>query len=300
MSRWVLVADASASAGLGHVARSSALAGALRELGAEVEAHGLGASSAMTVDDVEWAPLDDLEGVEAGALVLDSYTVAPGVPARIARRGKLAMFLDGGEAAPGTALAVDVGAAGEPDERHLVGLRFACLRRMFRERPPATVRDAAESVLVATGGGDATAGGPGLARAAAQALPDARVRLLRGPYASGDVPPEVEAVAATPETAGLLAEHDIVITAGGQTLLEAAACGVPAVVVPSADNQLGNAARVEEAGAAQVLPSSAEGLAEALRSLAPDAERRREMATAGQAAVDGLGARRVAERLVAL
>ena len=133
--------------------------------------------------------------------------------------GKAGVFLDGGDAPPGTALVVDVGAAGEPDGRRLVGLRFACLRRMFRERPPATVRDAAESVLVATGGGDVTAGGPGLARAAAEALPDARVRLLRGPYASGDVPPEVEAVAATPDTAGLLAEHDIVITAGGQTLV---------------------------------------------------------------------------------
>lgn len=300
MTSWTLVADAGPSVGLGHLARSSALAGALRELEIEVVTLGLGAPTPVTIDGVEWSPTRDLDGLEAEAVVLDSYSVAAEVPARLARTGTLALFLDGEVPPKDAALVVDVGGAGEPDERLLLGLRFACLRRQFRDLPAADTRETVESVLVTTGGGDPDGIGTALAQVAAEALPVARVGLLRGPYAGGVVPAGVEVVSAAADTAALLRGADIVVTAGGQTLLEAAACGTPAVVVPSADNQLGNAARVREAGAARVLPSSAEGLSEALRALASDAGGRRDMAARGQAAVDGRGAHRVAERIAAL
>lgn len=300
MTSWVVAADAGASAGLGHLARSSALAVALRGTGSEVVALCLGAAEPLTLDGVEWAPADDLGGLAGAAVVLDSYTAPAEVSRRLAQAGTLAMFLDGGTPPEEAMLVVDVGAGGESDRRWLRGLRFACLRRQFQDLPPAATRDAVDFVLVATGGGDPGGRGAGLARTAAGVLADARVGLLRGPHAQGAVPAGVEAVAATADTAALLCEADIVITAGGQTLLEAAACGTPAVVVPSAENQLGNAARVREAGAAWVLPSSADGLSDALRGLAADPALRREMAARGQAAVDGRGAHRVAERLAAL
>jgi spore coat polysaccharide biosynthesis predicted glycosyltransferase SpsG len=302
MNRVDVVADSGRAAGLGHLARSSAIAGALVDRGFAVMAHAMGAPAPASFDEVRWERLQDLAGLpaEAAVVVLDSYVAPAEARERLARKTLLAVLNDGGEAPEGARLIVDVGARDRPDERWLCGPRFACLRRPFQRLPPRVVRDEVTAILIATGGGDPGGKGATLAERAARAIPTASVRLLRGPYTQGPAPAGAELVSSPSSTADVLIDSDLVVTAAGQTLLEAAACGTPALLVPSAANQMGNARAMTEAGAARLLGPSGDGLERELQRLTANRELRRRMARAAQAAVDGQGAARVAERLAAL
>jgi spore coat polysaccharide biosynthesis predicted glycosyltransferase SpsG len=86
---------------------------------------------------------------------------------------------------------------------------------------------------------------------------------------------------------------DIVITAAGQTALEAAATGAATVAIPFVDNQRRQAARLAEAGAA--IAAEPHGAVAAARKLD-----RAALAQAGQAAIDGYGALRIAFAIAAL
>ncbi|MCB0965168.1 MAG: GNAT family N-acetyltransferase, partial [Acidimicrobiales bacterium] len=81
----------------------------------------------------------------------------------------------------------------------------------------------------------------------------------------------------------------------GSTAWELALHGVPAALVPVADNQVPVAAAVAAAGAAVAVDGLDPGvLAATVRDLAADRTRRRAMAAAGRSLVDGRGATRVA------
>jgi spore coat polysaccharide biosynthesis predicted glycosyltransferase SpsG len=128
-----------------------------------------------------------------------------------------------------------------------------------------------------------------VARAAA---PDAVVAVTAGSLAGRDAPDGVELVPPAASLRDELLAADLVVTAAGQTSLEAAATGAPAVVVPMAPNQRPNAAALSAAGAAVVGDPR-----EAISELVADAGRRAALARAAQAVVDGQGARRIAAAL---
>jgi spore coat polysaccharide biosynthesis predicted glycosyltransferase SpsG len=86
----------------------------------------------------------------------------------------------------------------------------------------------------------------------------------------------------------------MVVCLAGQTALEAACLGVPAVVVAAVDNQRPNARHLAATGAAVAVDLDDGALAEAIAGLAGDRERRVRMARAARAAIDGFGALRVA------
>jgi spore coat polysaccharide biosynthesis predicted glycosyltransferase SpsG len=208
--------------------------------------------------------------------------------AALAARAPLAFIHDIGAIPPKTALVI--GAAG------LGGLRHACLRAPFWGLPERRVRDRVERVVVTTGGGALRDAAVPLARAVRSALPDAAVRLVRAPNATFEPPPGVELIDGP---ASLLEEFlaaDVVVTAAGQTALEAAATGAATIALPLVDNQQGNAAALAAAGAAVVVEP--DGLDDALASL--DRGRREALARAAQGAVDGYGALRIAFRVAAL
>ncbi len=100
-----------------------------------------------------------------------------------------------------------------------------------------------------------------------------------------------------------LAEHDMAVGSGGVGLLERMAAGVPSVTVVAAENQRRRVAWAAGAGATAdagaVAELDANMLADEIRRLADDVERRRAMAATGRALIDGRGAERVAERLLA-
>ena len=83
------------------------------------------------------------------------------------------------------------------------------------------------------------------------------------------------------------------VTAAGQSALEAAATGAATVAVPLAPNQWPNARALEQAGAAVI--AEPDEVVAAVGGLDREA-----LAAAGQRAVDGYGALRIAWRLARL
>jgi spore coat polysaccharide biosynthesis predicted glycosyltransferase SpsG len=280
-----MVADGGPRVGLGHLARSSAVAVGLQVRGVEVRAYAYGADAPRTVDGIEWVPY---ERRPAGPIVLDSYTL----PA--AELAPLAVFHDEGEL-PDAALVIKSGAA-VPDPHVLAGLRHAPLRAPYWGLPERTVRESVQRVLVTTGGGALVAAGVQLAAVARDALPGASVALVRGPLADFEPPSGVEVVHAPASLLDELRAADVVVSAAGQTALEAAATGVATVALALAHNQRPQANALADAGAAVVCEP--EQVGDTLRAL--DAARRAALAEAGQRAVDGFGALRIAFRIAEL
>jgi UDP-2,4-diacetamido-2,4,6-trideoxy-beta-L-altropyranose hydrolase len=134
-----------------------------------------------------------------------------------------------------------------------------------------------------------------VARAVRDALPGVEVRLVRGPQAGFPDPPGIRVLHQPPALLGPLLGADLAVTAAGNSLLEAAAVGVPTLALVMADNQLPGARALAEAGATQLCdPASPDAVAAAVRRLAGDRRLRREQAERGRALVDGHGALRVA------
>jgi spore coat polysaccharide biosynthesis predicted glycosyltransferase SpsG len=202
---------------------------------------------------------------------------------------------DEGDPPAGAALVLAMGGIEGPEV--LSGLRHAPLRTPFWGLPERRVRDRVERVLVTTGGGAVQDAGVQLAGALRTALPDVAVALVRGPAASFDAPPGVELVDAPSSLLHELLAADVVVTAAGQTSLEAAATGAATIALPLVANQRRNADALAAAGAAVVVE-----LVEVERVVAAfgDPEPRAALARAAQLAVDGHGALRIAFRVAAL
>ena len=305
-----LAADASASAGLGHLARSSALACALSARGVAVRCHALGAGGPITFDDVVWEPCRDLESIAAAApaaLVLDSYAVGADAAAEVVR-APVVVFYDGRAAPTRAALIIASGPPPEPMDpargsaEVLTGLAHAPLRRAFWGLPRRIPREPVARVLVTTGGGDVANAAAQWAAAAGLALPGATVALVRGPHARSAPPAGVELVEGARSLLGELQRADLVVSAAGQTALEAAAVGVPTIALPLVANQRGNAAALAQARAALVVDPAEGELCDRVAALAADHLERCALSARAQERVDGYGALRIAyavERLAA-
>jgi spore coat polysaccharide biosynthesis predicted glycosyltransferase SpsG len=297
-----IVADGGEHAGLGHISRSSSVAVALRARGATVRCHAFGAAEPTVRDGVEWTPLDDpLEAAgDEAAMLIDSYTLGDEASEQIAAGRPTAVMLDEGDAPVAAAIVVAPGypprASGQ-GPLWLAGPRHACLRPGFwglPERGPAPER--VERVLVTTGGGDPGGVAERLAAAVRDAVPPGtNVALVRGPYAPATAPEGVELVHAPDSLLEQLASADLVVTAGGQTLLEAAAVGTPAIVVPLVANQRAQAEALAERGAARA--AALDDVPTAVAAIAADAAARTSLSAAAQRAIDGHGALRVAYAL---
>jgi UDP-N-acetylglucosamine--N-acetylmuramyl-(pentapeptide) pyrophosphoryl-undecaprenol N-acetylglucosamine transferase len=104
-----------------------------------------------------------------------------------------------------------------------------------------------------------------------------------------------------------LAAADLAVARAGGSVLELAAAGLPAVLVPyphaSADHQTANARHMERAGAAVVVPDAeldGRRLAQEVAALLRDERRLAEMAAAARAASKPDAAERIAEDLLRL
>jgi spore coat polysaccharide biosynthesis predicted glycosyltransferase SpsG len=300
----IVVADGGREAGLGHVTRSSGLAVALRELGVASRCLALGAEEPLEHDGVPWEPLvrlGDAPFDAAAVLVLDSYRLGAAEMKAVPQAVPVVVLQEHFPAPPRAALVVSAGAEGAPDPRRLAGLEYVSLRPALRSAPERVVSNRIRRALVTTGGGDAVPGlGARLSAAARDALPEASVSLVRGPFGTGGAPPGVELLDAPESLRAPLLEADVVVTTAGQTLLEAAALGTPSATVVAVENQRPQALRLAKLGATHLLELSADKLTALLRRLDASPEERRELARNARAAVDGRGAERVAKRIAAL
>jgi spore coat polysaccharide biosynthesis predicted glycosyltransferase SpsG len=226
--------------------------------------------------------------------VLDSYELDAAV---LSAGVAVVAMHDYGTPIASASLVVSPAGVGERDG-YLCGFRYVSLRPLFWGLPERVPREEVETVLVTAGGGRAAKGGAALATAARTALPDARVRLVVPSGTRG--PDTVETLEAPASLLDALLECDLVVTAGGQTLLEALAAGAPCVAVSMVENQRRQTERLASEGA--IVLAEPEGVGPAVAALAADAERRCDLARKGQELVDGFGALRIAfhvERLAA-
>lgn len=293
----MFIADAGPEAGLGHVSRSSALAVALRCRGVEGDCYARGSDEPFDCDGICWSPMpnDQPLEVEGGIVVVDSYRLPLNELQKAAESSRLVMMHDHGVLPSGTALVVSP--ASEPrSAAWLGGFQYVPLRPGFWGLPDRDVDDQVRRVLVTTGGGKFDEVGLEVAGSIASALPGAEVMLVRGPHARASRGPEgVVVLAALDSLLHPLLWADLVVTAGGQTMLEAAAAGTPSIGLALVDNQGPQLSRLSELRAVHAVdPRDSNGVVAAAIGLAGDAEARRDQSRRSQAAIDGYGALRVA------
>ena len=106
----------------------------------------------------------------------------------------------------------------------------------------------------------------------------------------------------TDRMATIIKQCDLAITAGGSTCYELARCGVPAIVLSIAENQIAIARSFHENGSMIWLGDTdsvpVQMLTIEIQKLVNDSALRKRMAAASRALVDGQGAKRIARRLL--
>lgn len=247
---------------------------------------------------IPWQADAPAPGPAPDLLVLDTYDRAGWQ--RVAALGdrRLVAFEDALLDPAAADLVIAPEAASDPDSRVLGGLRFACLRRPFWDVGPRQIQDSPRRVLITTGGGDLGGLGRRLAERLRKRLPAIELELVWGPGFGGDPPSGVTVLDRPPSLLEPLLRADAVVCAGGQTMLEAAATGAPALVIEGAPNQ-----RAQIAGLAAreaIVPVGEEEAPAALERLLESASLRRQLSTRAQEAIDGRGALRIAAELEAL
>jgi spore coat polysaccharide biosynthesis predicted glycosyltransferase SpsG len=178
----------------------------------------------------------------------------------------------------------------------LAGSPYALVVAPGRTVRPCAAGGALKRVLVTTGAADARGVGPEIAGAIRAALPDAEVRLVIGPWGAQTAPDGVVVINAPSSLAEEMAAAQIVVCAGGVTLLEACRLARATVAVTLAENQRTAVEYLQRVGA--VLSTAAEDVASAVAELARDAGARRALSRTAAEVIDGLGPARVAEALV--
>jgi spore coat polysaccharide biosynthesis predicted glycosyltransferase SpsG len=259
----------------------------MEALAAELEARGF---------RCPMVPLGGTKMVAGRVAVIDSYRMRADDPGRV--RAGVVIAIDDLVRDLVADLVVDPSPGAEPAVHNratkvLAGAPYALLHPPAVE--PVGLDAAIGRVLVTTGAADIAGAGCRLAASVLETLPDAHVRLVVGPWGSGEVPAGVVAVHARGGLHAEMAAADLVVTAGGVAMLEACALGRPTIAVVLADNQRQAVAGLEAAGAIAV--ATVESIADVAQALAGDPTRRSTMASIARTTIDGKGAARVADAI---
>jgi spore coat polysaccharide biosynthesis predicted glycosyltransferase SpsG len=204
---------------------------------------------------------------------------------------------------------IDVGLRHQLDSavgpRHLLGTRYAILDPAVLAARQQRRRPVPFHVLIALGGGAQvrTLAG-GIARAIAEREPMARVFAASGFTATRRPElPRGHWIDAPDGLAPHLSRADVAIVAGGVTLYEACALGVPAIAVAVAAAQrltirgFARMGAVVDAGGTPIDASTVGRIADGAVRLLHDGGARRRLSLAGRSVVDARGAWRVGARL---
>jgi UDP-2,4-diacetamido-2,4,6-trideoxy-beta-L-altropyranose hydrolase len=336
--RILFVADAGEKIGGGHVMRCLTLAEAVTRAGAAaIFAATPSAAAVLGVfarAPIELVPLsDELSAAElaaaavaaakaarASAIVADHYGFGPAEDAALAAASPRLLIIDDLRRRHAGAIVLDPavgrGTRDYPGCELMAGPQFALVRAEFAARRDQALARRAQGrpparVLVALGLTDAGAITARVVGALLPALGDAVLDVVMGDVAPSRA--EIEALAAADprvaahidarDMARLTAEADIGVGAGGSSVWERCVLGLPSLTVVVADNQRDNAVALEAAGAAvAVAPPSGDfdqRLRAAFERLMADPLLRTAMSRSAADLCDGMGADRVAQRLLA-
>jgi UDP-2,4-diacetamido-2,4,6-trideoxy-beta-L-altropyranose hydrolase len=306
---------AGAQIGYGHLRRCRTLADALEHRGAAITFLVSGSAPSHFVGDVQLVRADTMDEVvsrEADLVVLDDYALTDRdfETLRSKMKCKLAAIDDPAERRFGAVdVLVNPSAGVDParyDCKHkLLGPEYTLLRDNFVGLPARKVSERVEHVFVTLGGADPHKDMAHVIRAVRAAIPHASMAVLLGPLFDAANVTAVDEIAQldgkisvcqSADVAKLMFAADLAVSAGGQTLFELAATGLPTVALEIADNQRHNIASLELKDT--LVKTERAKIADDVRALAQDRARRQLMAEKGQALVDGRGKARVADALL--
>jgi UDP-2,4-diacetamido-2,4,6-trideoxy-beta-L-altropyranose hydrolase len=341
MPRFLFRIDVSPSTGTGHLRRCLTLAQELKEQGVEVffacrlesfDIEKYMAHIASGWEEYDWSltPEEDARKVvhsskkyQADTVIIDHYRADEAYQNILYESGIKWLQFDGAARYPIWAdwvLNMSPTASENLYEKLktrkdtclLLGPRYALLRREFKQwRFPAIKNRPVGRILLTFGGGD-DRGATLFCLEAIQSLGEhvERVVLLSSSNPKKEEivkwckesRANIKIVMDAAETANYMATADLAITAGGMTVFEMAALGVPAMILQIADNQAPIARAWQQCGYGVDLGHlerlHPEDLQREIMSLMQDTARREAMSATGNAMVDGLGARRVAQALL--
>ena len=297
-------ADAGEKIGVGHVMRCLALAQAWQDRGGDVVLASQNLPEALRQRlAAENVAIQGEIPATTAFVVLDGYHFSAADHQAVKQAGHKMLIVD--DLADSDLSAADLvlnhnayaGPSMYPGRRGLCGGRFTLLRREFTAcAPKIIVEGVAQSVLITMGGGDPRndtlavlhqlAVVTGLRKIVLAGAANPHVESLRGI-------PGIELHINPPDVPAIMRQADFAITAAGSTCWELATLGVPMLVNVIADNQAGIAAFLTAHDAAATFTP------DALHELISRTDLRQRFARNARALVDGRGAGRVAESLMA-
>jgi UDP-2,4-diacetamido-2,4,6-trideoxy-beta-L-altropyranose hydrolase len=300
--------------GFGHLMRCRALARALDvPLVVSLRGGALDAAPSRQISGLRLARSIDWKSIDA--VVVDDPSAQQASPWLLRARSAGVFTLavqDLGVSSGPADLTIDGSVTAEPSEQWAAcrGPRFMILdprvltARAARAGRHSRVEGRRPRVLVALGGGSGVMSAvPALARSLAEACPDMVLEVAAG--FSGRARPALTGGRWIDRRGGLLldlARVDVAVVAGGVTLYEACAVGVPAVAVSIVSAQrhaieaLAARGAVVDAGSV-VDAGTAQRVGRSVAALLQSGAARCRLAAAGKRTVDGRGAFRVAAHL---
>lgn len=316
-----LAANLGPACGLGHLTRSATLAHGLRRLGAspvlflpEAPAGpGLSLTQGLTIVSGPFSGAAlALLSCGAGAVVLDHYDLSP-APFLPAFAGRIFVFDDFDFYNEREDVIVVNGAARALSKLSqaqegwaLIGPAYQILRHDLPPPACSNPDQRPKRLLCALGGNDPL----GIAQDMVDVLSawairqDIAVDFVRGLFAGDPEPrPGVTLHQPGPSLSALISQADMGLTAGGLTLIEFLACGLPAVGLMTADNQARNLAALVERGLCLAGGDARKAdwrqtLTSCLDQLAGDGALRNRLSVAGPEIFDGSGANRLAGEII--
>lgn len=182
----------------------------------------------------------------------------------------------------------------------LGGPRFALLGRAYADAPRHCPRAQAQSIGLFMGGVDpddvtglVLGALEGIACAVEVATTSGNPHLFALRRRSG-----IDLSVDLPDLAAFFAQHDLQIGAGGGATWERCCIGAPTLLLPIAENQLAVVPHLHALGAVITCPLDPTAIRAEVDALLADRERRRRLSETARALSDGLGAHRVALRLL--
>lgn len=327
MKKIAIRADGNSAIGFGHLIRTQALAHQLEKLGAELvffsrnpeNIKGFAAVelTADSMEDEDRLVISCLRKYDIDMLIIDSYNYNQN---RLDLMGELAaatVYIDDTNfclfnttfVANGNLYAPRLDYRGRA--QFLLGSDYLMMRDDFSGIGKRTVRPKVEDILLTFGAADTENITPALLKLLIDyhRFKAIRWHIVVGPaFRNSD---EIEYLARTrdnmlvyysPAMKDLMDRCDIAVSAAGSTTYELAACGIPAVLLVVADNQLMLA---EEADRQQIAINlgwchrlNKNVLYGALDKLIGDSVVRQTITDRGQAVIDGRGTERLAKLLI--
>ena len=329
-------ADVGPAVGTGHVMRTMALGEACCKLGARVtmlcgdlpgglvqrliscgiDVHQLRNARCDSADAQE--TLEFANQQHADWIVLDGYGFDKSYQHAIAESDAVLMMMDDGEVADPNIVDVVLNqnvyaASDQEDQAFLGGCKYTLLRSEFLSAAaaePKTIRQFARRILVTLGGCDdadwtsrvlnslSFGGSNKLIVDVVVGAGYRHVEALR--ELKRELPLTVRIHRNVDRMVDVMQRVDFAITAGGSTCYELARCGVPAIAIPVAENQVPIVEALDELGTLAAFDPAIdtdEQLSKLIRDLLRDPEARNRMSQAGRELVDGKGAFRIARRM---